>query len=167
MPFRLRRTGLFALLVTGLTAPLHAAAGAAAGAGPIAIENAWSRATAPGQAVGVGYMTLVNSGATPDTLLEVSTPMAATVQMHETTMNGGVMRMRELTEGIDLPAKSRVELKPGGVHLMLMQLQAPLEPGTSFPVTLRFRNAGKLAVAFRIDSIATEQSRNKSTGVRP
>ena len=112
-------------------------------------------------------MTLVNSGATPDTLLEVSTPMAATVQMHETTMNGGVMRMRELTEGIDLPAKSRVELKPGGVHLMLMQLQAPLEPGTSFPVTLRFRNAGKLAVAFRIDSIATEQSRYKGSGVRP
>jgi copper(I)-binding protein len=77
------------------------------------------------------------------------------------------MRMRELTEGIDLPAKTRVELKPGGVHLMLMQLQAPLAPGKNFPVTLRFRNAGTLNVTFRIDSIATEQSRNKATGVRP
>lgn len=158
----LRRTDLFVLLFAGLSAALPAIA-----AGPITIENAWSRATAPGQTVGVGYLTLLNSGPRSDKLLEVSSPVAADVQIHETTLNDGVMRMRELKEGIELPAKSRVELKPGGAHLMLMQLESPLTPGTSFPVTLRFRNAGKLNVTFRVESITSEQSRPPGTGARP
>jgi len=119
----------------------------------ITVENAWARATAPGQIAGSGYLTLINTGDQADQLIAVSTPLAAQAEIHQTSMDGGVMRMRELTEGLALPARSRVELKPGGTHLMFMALQSPLVAGSSFPVTLKFRTAGEITVRLRVESI--------------
>ena len=134
-----------------LTLALTSLISIAAAASPIRVENPWSRATAPGQVVGGGFMTIVNTGNTADRLVSVTSAAAAEVQIHHTSMDGGVMRMRQLTDGLEIPAASRVELKPRGLHLMFMQLKAPLETGASFPVQLQFEKAGAVTVQFKVE----------------
>ena len=135
-----------------LTLALTSLISIAAAASPIRIENPWSRATAPGQVVGGGFMTIVNTGNTADRLVSVTSAAAAEVQIHHTSIDGGVMRMRQLTDGLEIPAAGRVELKPRGLHLMLMQLKAPLEAGSSFPVQLQFEKAGTLTAQFKVEN---------------
>jgi copper(I)-binding protein len=125
----------------------------ASGQGGIGVENPWARATAPGQMVSGGYMTLINPADRPDRLLGASSAVAGEVQIHQTSMDGGVMRMRQLADGMELPAKGRVEFRPGAAHLMFMQLRTPLEAGSSFPVQLRFRDAGTVEVTFRVQGV--------------
>jgi copper(I)-binding protein len=135
-----------------LTLALTSLISIAAAASPIRIENPWSRATAPGQVVGGGFMTIVNTGNTADRLVSVTSAAAAEVQIHHTSMDGGVMRMRQLTDGLEIPAAGRVELKPRGLHLMFMQLKAPLDVGSSFPVQLQFEKAGTLTAQFKVEN---------------
>jgi copper(I)-binding protein len=135
-----------------LTLALTSLISIAAAASPIRVENPWSRATAPGQVVGGGFMTIVNTGNTADRLVSVTSAAAAEVQIHHTSMDGGVMRMRQLTDGLEIPAASRVELKPRGLHLMFMQLRAPLDVGSSFPVQLQFEKAGTLTAQFKVEN---------------
>lgn len=116
----------------------------------IVVEGAWTRATAPGQSVSGGFMTIVNKGSEPDRLISVAAPWAGLVEIHGTTLDDGVMRMRELTEGVPVPAHSRVELKPRGLHLMLMQLDAPLAAGGTMPITLQFKIAGTVPAALLV-----------------
>jgi hypothetical protein len=66
-------------------------------------------------------------------------------------MDGGVMRMRQVTDGLEIPANGTVELKPRSLHLMFMQLKAPLEAGASFPVQLQFEKAGAVTVQFKVE----------------
>ncbi len=123
----------------------------ASAASPIRIEGAWSRTTAPGQVVGGGFMTIVNESATGDRLVSATSPIAAEVQIHNMSMDGGVMRMRQLTDGLEIPANGKVELKPRSLHLMFMQLKAPLETGATFPVQLQFEKAGAVTAQFRVE----------------
>ena len=152
-------------LVLALATPVTVRA--EAGAGAIRVENAWARATAPGQIAGSGYFTLINAGDQPDQLIAVSTPIAAQAEIHRTSMDGGVMRMRELTEGLALPARSRVELKPGGTHLMFMSLQSPFVAGSSFPVTLKFRTAGEVTLRLRVEPITGPSASGQRSVDRP
>ena len=101
----------------------------------------------PGQTAGGGYLKLQNSGPA-DRLVGASAPVSSSVELHSMTMEGDVMRMRQL-EAIDVPAGKTVELKPGGLHLMLMGLKAPLKAGDSFVLKLRFEKAGEVAVPSR------------------
>jgi copper(I)-binding protein len=78
--------------------------------------------------------------------------MAREVQIHTMNMDGGVMRMRPVEGGLAIPAGGRVVLQPGGLHLMFMELSAPLVAGSTFPVTLRFANAGDIKVEFNIEA---------------
>ena len=135
-----------------LTLALTSLISIAAAASPIRIENPWSRATAPGQVVGGGFMTIVNTGNTADRLVSVTSAAAAEVQIHHTSMDGGVMRMRQLSDGLEIPAAGRVELKPRGLHLMFMQLKAPLDVVSSFPVQLQFEKAGTLTAQFKVEN---------------
>ena len=137
---------LLALFALGHTGPAHAA-------GPISIENGWSRATAAAQTVGGGFMTIVNAGKTDDRLVSATSPVAAEVQIHDMKMEDGVMRMRQLADGLAVPAGARVELKPRSLHLMFMQLKAPLAAGQSFPVTLKFEKAGAVTTQFRVEAM--------------
>jgi len=121
-------------------------------ASPITIERPWARASAPGQTVGGGFMTILHQGATEDRLVSATTPIARDVQIHTMNMDGGVMRMRPLEGGLAIPAGGRVVLQPGGLHLMFMELSAPLMAGSSFPVTLRFANAGDIKVEFNVEA---------------
>jgi copper(I)-binding protein len=108
----------------------------------IAVEDGWARATAPGQYGAAVYLTVVNRGGGADRLIEVSVSRAGHAMLHGSSMEGGVMRMRHLPDGLAIPPSSTVELAPNGPHIMLAGLGAPLRPGERFPVTLRFAKAG-------------------------
>ena len=119
----------------------------------LTITHPWSRETAAGQDVGGGFMVVVNAGGTPDRLLGGSTPAARSIEVHEMSMDGGVMRMRQVTNGLAVPAHGTLELKPGSYHLMLMGLKAPLKKGTRVPAPLRFAHAGAVKVEFQVEAI--------------
>jgi periplasmic copper chaperone A len=122
-------------------------------AGPLTIDRAWSRATPPAAKVGAGYLVVTNGGQTPDRLTAASSPAAGRVEVHEMQMDGGVMRMRELAQGLAVPPGASVELKPGGYHLMLMELRAPLAAGATVPVTLVFERAGRVDIQLRVEPV--------------
>ncbi|GHD04009.1 copper chaperone PCu(A)C [Novosphingobium pokkalii] len=116
----------------------------------LAIGHPWSRETAPGQSVGGGFLTVTNRGKTDDRLIAVTSPVAAQVQLHTMTMDGGVMRMREVTGGLAVPAGGTLELKPGGYHIMFIGLKKSLKAGERVPATLTFQRAGTVQVAFAV-----------------
>src|SRR4051812_33252660 len=96
------------------------------------IEKPWARATVPGAAVGGGYLVIRNNGAAGDRLVGVSSPVSSRVEIHEMAMEKDIMRMRQV-KGVDVPAKKAVEFKPGGFHLMFIELKAPLKQGDKVP----------------------------------
>ena len=128
---------------------LAAAFAAAPAMAQVSVENAWARATPPGAKIAAGYLTVRNQGATTDRLVSVSSPAAARVETHTTLQEGGMMRMREV-KGYDVPAGGALELKPGGSHLMFVNIRAPFKEGESVPATLRFQKAGEVKVLFRV-----------------
>lgn len=117
--------------------------------GTIDIGHPWARPTTPGQPNGGGYLKLANGGAATDKLLSASSDVAASVELHSMSMEGDVMRMRQV-DGIELPAGQTVELKPGGLHIMFNGLKAPLKEGDSFPVKLKFEKAGEVVVDVKV-----------------
>lgn len=96
------------------------------------------------------YMTLANGGATADRLTAAKADVATAVEIHKTSMEGDVMRMQQVQEGIELPAGGQVELKPGGYHVMLIGLTRDLAVGDSFPVTLEFASGQTLTVTAEV-----------------
>jgi copper(I)-binding protein len=110
-------------------------------------EGAWARPTVPGQQAGGGYIALTSTAA--DRLVGGSTPMAQRLELHVMAMQGDVMQMRQV-DAIVLPAGKKVELKPGGLHLMFIGLTQPLPLGSKVPVTLKFEKAGELKVDFEV-----------------
>ena len=118
--------------------------------GDLTISGAFARATLPNAPVGGGYVTITNAGSEDDTLIAASSPVAGEVQLHEMSMQGDVMKMAELPDGIPVPAGETVTLKPGGLHLMFMQLKEPMVEGSNVPVTLTFAKAGTVTVNLAI-----------------
>lgn len=112
---------------------------ASTAAEPLNISQAWARATAPGQTVGAAYMVL--QSATDATLTEVTSPTAASIEIHKMSVHQGVMEMRML-ESLPLPAGRAVKLEPGGFHLMLFDLKQPLQAGDQLTLTLKIRDKG-------------------------
>ena len=118
--------------------------------GALEIGHPWARATPPTAPTGGGYLTIKNTGATPDRLVEVRSPAASSAQVHEMKMEGNVMRMRELAGGLEIAPGATVALAPGGMHLMLMGLKAPFKQGEKVPLTLVFEKAGSIEVELAI-----------------
>lgn len=121
--------------------------------GSVTIDHPWSRPTPPGSPMGVGYLTISNSGDSDITLTSAETPRAAQVSIHQSTMNNGVMSMRPLKNGLLIPAGNTVELKPHGYHLMLEKLEEPLKEGERIPLTLRFDGAKPVNVELQVESL--------------
>jgi len=119
--------------------------------GSIKVENAYTRATVPGQMAAGGFMKIENKG-TADQLVSASSPVAGEVQLHEMAMDGNVMRMRQV-KYIALQAGGAVELKPGGLHLMFMNVKAPLTAGETVPVKLKFAKAGEVEVKMPVNAM--------------
>lgn len=122
-------------------------------AGDLVISQAWSRATPGGAKVGGGYLTIENKGTAPDRLLGGSADVAAKVQVHEMSMNNGVMTMRPVEGGLVIEPGKTVKLAPGGFHLMLLDLKGALKQGEKLPVTLEFEKAGKVSIVLDVGGI--------------
>ena len=114
------------------------------------VGHPYAKATAPGARAGGAYFTLENRGAQGDRLIAVASPAAASAEMHSMAMDGNVMRMRALRE-IEIPAGARVALKPGGLHVMLLDLKQPLVSGDTVPLTLTFARAGTVEVTVNVE----------------
>ncbi|MGB3070548.1 MAG: copper chaperone PCu(A)C [Ottowia sp.] len=125
-------------LKTSLAAFVLMAVSAAAFAQAVKIDNAWVRASVAGQKATGAFMTLTAKEGTR--LVGVATPSAGVAEIHEMAMQGDVMKMRSVSE-LDLPAGKAVELKPGGFHVMLLDLKAPLAADSTVPLTLTFKDA--------------------------
>ena len=119
------------LLSTTLCAPLWAQT--------VEVKDAWARATVQGQKATGAFMKITAKESA--TLVAASSPVAGVVEVHEMKMDGDVMKMRALESGLALPAGKAVELKPGGYHVMLMDLKLPLKKDTTIPLTLTFKDA--------------------------
>lgn len=143
---------LLVLLAAGLTGA--AALAHESKAGQITIGHPYARASMPGQVAGGGYLSLDNQGTSADRLLSASADVSQSVQIHSMAMEGDVMRMRQV-EGIELPAGKKVELKPGGLHIMFIGLKAPLKAGDKFPMTLKFERAGEVKVQVSVEAAGT------------
>jgi periplasmic copper chaperone A len=129
-------------------ASLVVASAALAQTNQLEVSSAWARAT-PGKAEnGAAYLTIQSP--TADRLLSVFSPVAKKAELHTMSMEGMVMKMRPLA-GVDIPAGQPVTLKPGGQHVMLLGLDAPLREGQSFPLTLTFEKAGTRTVTVAIE----------------
>ena len=122
-------------------------------AGPLKIEQPWTRATPAGAKVAGGYVAVTNTGATPDRLLGGSSEIAGKVEIHEMAMNNGVMNMRGLPDGVELKPGAKLELKPGGYHIMFMDLKRQLKEGEKVKGTLSFEKAGAVPVEFSVQSV--------------
>ncbi|MDH4482103.1 MAG: copper chaperone PCu(A)C [Rhodoferax sp.] len=105
----------------------------------VVAKDAWARATVQGQKASGAFMTLTAKADT--TLVSVASSVAGVAEVHEMKMDGGVMQMRALPKGLELPAGKAVTLKPGSFHLMLMDLKVPLQKDTTIPLALRFKDA--------------------------
>lgn len=119
-------------------------------AGDLELTAGFTRAMLPGQPVGGGFITIVNKGGEDDKLVSATSTQAGEVQLHEMAMEGEVMKMRQLTDGIAIPAGETVELKPGGLHLMFYKVAEPFQEGATVNVTLTFEKAGAVDVALPV-----------------
>lgn len=135
------------LAVAALAAPLAQAADVKLGA--VTVGQPWSRPAQAGMN-GVGFMTFANAGKTPVTLKSATSPAAGKVEIHQSSMAGGVMTMRRLDAGVAIPAGGQVAFAPGGYHLMLIGLKQPQAVGQKVPVTLIFDGGRKMQVELAV-----------------
>jgi copper(I)-binding protein len=142
------RRSILAVLLAGLLFGACSSAGAstAPSSGSVTVTDAWARATAVVDRPGGAYLVIHNDSGRADALTGASSPAAASVEVHETTMqSGGMMGMHAIPR-LDVPAGATVRLEPGGYHLMLMGLAKPLAVGDTVELTLRFQEAGDITV---------------------
>ncbi len=124
--------------------------------GDLRVDRPWARAT-PGRVPnGAVYLTLTNQGATPDRLVGASSPAAKHAGLHTHSMEAGIMKMRPV-KAIEVVPGSPTVLAPGGLHIMLMGLAAPLKEGARFPVTLTFERAGSLEIEVTVEKLGAMQ----------
>jgi uncharacterized protein YcnI len=142
--------------VTLLPAAQKAAAARATNAGQLVIEGAWARATPVGAKVGGAYLKVTNTGSTPDRLVGASFAVAEGAEVHEMATADGIMKMRELPNGLEIPPGQSVELKPGSYHLMLTGLREPLREGGVLKGKLAFEKAGTVDVELTIGAMGAK-----------
>ena len=118
--------------------------------GDLRLSGAYARATLPNAPVAGGFLTITNEGETDDRLLSASSDASTRVELHEMSMEDGVMKMRQLPDGLTIPAGGTVDLAPGGMHLMFMELMQSFDEGTSVEVTLMFEQAGVVTMTLPV-----------------
>ena len=135
--------GLLAMIVAGCVAPPAASSpqgsGQGAGAGKVQAADVWARAAATGNSA--AYMILRNGGEAADRLLKAESDVAEAVELHKSTMDGGMMKMAPV-ENVEVPAKGQAELEPGGLHVMLIGLKRELKPDEKIKLRLQFEKGG-------------------------
>ncbi|UVK50558.1 copper chaperone PCu(A)C [Mesorhizobium sp. AR02] len=123
--------------------------------GDLEIGHPWSRATPAGAKVAGGYFTITNNGSTPDRLVSISSDISDKAELHEMGVKDGVMTMRPVVGGLEIPAGGKVVLGPGGYHVMFMDLKQPPKQGEMFAATLTFEKAGTVTVEFAVQAMGS------------
>ena len=152
-PLGLHRLGLAVFVLLLLLACVPGARAHEFKVGDIEIEHPWSRATPPGAKVAGGYFTVINKGSAPDRLLSISSDISDKAELHEMGVKDGVMTMRPVEGGLEIPAGGKVALKPGAYHLMFTGLKRQPKQGEKFPATLTFEKAGSVKVEFLVEGM--------------
>ncbi len=125
-------------------------------AGDLTIGHPWSRATPGGAKVGGGYLTITNNGSAPDRLISATAAVADHVELHEMATKDGVMTMRAMPKGVPVEPGKTVAFVPGGYHLMLMGLKAPLKEGDRIKAELTFEKTGKVEVTINVEGMGAQ-----------
>jgi copper(I)-binding protein len=128
----------------------------------VVVSHAWSRATPKGAQVAGGYLSIENHGGHPDRLLTATSAAAGKIEIHIMKLQGGVMTMRPVDDGLEVPPDGTVTLAPGGEHLMFIGLRAPIEEGMRLPVSLVFEHAGTIETTFDVESIGAKGPQSKA-----
>lgn len=149
---------LFVVLSVALALMASPAAAHQYKLGDLTIRHPWARATPPGAQVGVAYMVIANAGTVPDRLVSITTPAAEAGEVHDMSMTDGVMQMRRLEGGLEIPAGGEVALAPSGLHIMLVRLKGPLKQGEPLTATLTFEKAGAIEVELKVEKIGAASS---------
>ncbi|MFT5394459.1 MAG: copper(I)-binding protein [Gammaproteobacteria bacterium] len=151
MPF-LTRTSLLAGLTLLFTAALSGitAAGGHLASEHVQIMQPWSRALPAVSTNGAAYLRVNNGGTNPARIVSASSPIAAQAELHSHINEDGLMKMRQITDGVAVPAGGTVAFASGGMHIMLLKLKEPLTPGKTFPLTLRFEDGGSQTVIVNV-----------------
>lgn len=124
--------------------------------GDLTISLPFTRATLPNAPVGGGFLTIENTGTEADRLISATSSVAKDTQIHEMAMAGDVMKMRALSDGLEIPAGQTIALAPGGFHLMFMGLNQPFVEGETVAVTLTFEKAGPIEVMLPVMGMAAD-----------
>ena len=124
--------------------------------GAINISLPFTRATLPNAPVGGGFLTIENTGVETDRLISASSAVSEKTQIHEMAMQGDVMKMRELADGLEIPAGETVVLAPGGFHIMFIGLKQTFVEGETVAVTLTFEKAGSVEVLLPVEATAAD-----------
>jgi copper(I)-binding protein len=133
-------------------------------AGDLVVEAPWVRATPKGAKVAGGYMKITNTGKEADRLIGGTIDRARRFEIHEMTMVDNVMRMRPLPNGIEIKSGETVELKPGGYHIMGLELEGGYSPGQIVKGTLKFEKAGTVDVEYKVSPVGAKQAPMSGTG---
>jgi periplasmic copper chaperone A len=131
----------------------------------IVIEQPWVRATPAGAKVAGGYMTIINTGSEPDRLIGGVLPQAGRFGVHEMKMNGNVMQMREVKEGLEIKPGEKIELSPGAYHVMFTELREPLKQGDTLKGQLRFEKAGSVDIEYQVEAVGAQGPHQRSAEI--
>ncbi len=143
---------VLALMLSGFAAGAHEYT-----QGSMFVHHPAVNATPKGASVAAGYMTIKNNGDTDDRLTSITAPgITDTAEIHSMTMDGGVMKMRKLEDGVAVPAGQTVALSPHGDHVMFMAIKQPLTEGATYDATLHFEKAGDVAVKFNVEPVGSQ-----------
>ena len=123
--------------------------------GALELDHPWSRATPAGAKVAGGYVEIRNKGDAPDRLLSASAEIAGRTEIHQMSTRDGVMTMRAMPDGIEVPAKGTLVLEPGSYHFMFLELKRPLKKDEKFAGTLTFEKAGTVNVEFAVEAMGS------------
>ncbi|MEO3432339.1 copper chaperone PCu(A)C [Inquilinus sp. CAU 1745] len=138
------------LAILALTVTAHATEPVSVG--DLIVEHAWARATPPSAPTGAVYLTIANNGSEADQIVAIETPVAGYAMAHTTEIQDGVSRMRE-ARPLEIAPGATLEMKPGGTHVMLMDLTTDLEAGDEITVTITFDKAGTVEVPVEVGAI--------------
>lgn len=125
----------------------------------VIIEKPWARATVAAARVAGAYLTVRNPSGVPDRLIGASSQVAARVEFHVSSRDGEVMKMRQ-AQALEIPANGSLELKPGGAHLMFVDIRKPFKEGDLVPLTLKFERAGEVSVQARVGGLTDASARH-------
>ncbi len=147
-------------MIIALTGTLCTLNSLALAAETISITDAWARASIGKARAGAAFVTVNNTGKSDDRVISASADVSRKVELHTHIRQDDVMMMRKV-DGVDIPAGNKIVLKPGGYHIMLIGLKAPLKSGESFPLSLTFEKAGTIQTTVSIQKTTSMKMKKK------